>query len=459
MRNVLRTLLCTLAMVPIATAADGTAVTFNRDVAPIIFASCTSCHRAGEVAPFPLQSYDDCATRGKQIASVVESRYMPPWKAEPGHGEFHGSRRLTEEQIKTIRKWVDGGKVEGDSKDLPPAPKFPDGWMLGTPDLVLKMPEPFTVPAEGRDVYRNFVIPTGVTEDKHVTAVEYRPSNRRVVHHAIFFLDNSGAARKKDAADKAPGFTSFGGPGFIPSGGLGGWAPGAFPRFLPDGTGQLLRKNADLVVQTHFHPTGKEEQEQSTIGIYFAKKTPEKTIVGLTLRNRNIDIPPGEKNYRISASQTLPVDTDLLGITPHAHLVCREMKATATLPDGSKKPLIWIKDWDFNWQEQYLYAKPLQLPAGTKLDMEYVYDNSDENIRNPSNPPKRVRHGEQTTDEMALLFLQAVPREVKDAGRLRMAALGGLMGNRAGAKTMRAAAAASCWKRCRSALTRTAMES
>jgi mono/diheme cytochrome c family protein len=402
-------------------ADAGRQLTFNKDIAPIVYQNCAACHRDGDVAPFPLLSYDDVKKRAKQIAAVTHSRYMPPWKAEPGWGEFAGERRLTDAQIVALRKWADDGCIEGDAADKISPPKFVDGWQLGTPDLILKMPEAYAVPAEGRDVFRCFVLPTNLDEDKYVQAVEYHPSDRAVVHHALFFLDSSGTARKKDEKDPGPGFSSFGGPGFIPTGGLGGWAPGAFPQKLPDGTARLLKKGSDVVIQTHFHPTGKVEHEQSELGIYFAKKKPERILAGLTLGNRNIDIPAGQSDYNATASFVTPIDVELEGITPHAHLVCKDMKATATLPDGSTKQLLWIKDWDFNWQGQYQYVKPIKLPKGTTINMEYLYDNSAENFRNPNNPPKRVHFGEQTADEMAFLFCSVVAERPAELPLLRLA--------------------------------------
>jgi mono/diheme cytochrome c family protein len=398
-------------------------VTFNKDIAPIMFQNCAVCHRPGDVAPFALLTFDDVKKRAKQVASVTHSRYMPPWKAEPGYGDFQNARRLSDEQIGTIHKWVDSGTPEGEAKDLPAAPKFNDEWHLGQPDLVLKMSKPYKLVGEGRDVFRCFVLPLKVEDDKYVRAVEFRPSNRKIVHHALFFLDSLSQASKKEAntKDGQPGFSSFGGPGFLPTGGLGGWAPGAFPEPLPDGMGRLLKKGSDVVIQIHFHPDGKEEEEQSEIGIYFCKTKPEHIVSGLPLGNRSIDIPAGKNDYKVTSSFITPVDIEIVGLTPHAHLICKDMKGTATLPDGTKKPLIWIKDWDFNWQGQYVYNSPMKIPKGTTLSMEYIYDNSADNIRNPNNPPKRVTFGEQTADEMAFLFLNVVTSNPAEMGQLRMA--------------------------------------
>jgi len=399
----------------LTTRAD---TTFNKDIAPILFKSSAGCHHEGEVAPFPLLSYDDAKKHAAHIVKVTQSHFMPPWKPELGYGDFADPRRLTEAQILLIKKWVDEGTIEGRPADKPVAPKFTSDWHLGKPDLIVEMSEPYTVPAEGKDIYRCFVVPINNTEDKYVSAVEYRPGNRAVVHHALLFLDNTGQARKKDAADPAPGYSSGGGPGFIPTGGLGGWAPGLMPRRYPEGVAAVIKKGSDLVIQTHFHPTGKVETEKSSLALYFAKKPPTRLLIGSGLTSINIDIPAGEKNFKTNASVTLPVDTEWVSVTPHAHLLCREIKADYILPTGVKKPLIWIKDWDFDWQDQYQFRTPLRLPKGTKIEMEFTYDNSADNERNPSNPPKRVRLGEQTTDEMALLFMNAAVANQSDGNKL-----------------------------------------
>lgn len=392
----------------IAATATRAETTFNKDVAPIMFKNCSGCHHPGEVAPFSLLTYQDASKRAKQIVKVTQQKFMPPWKAEPNFGDFSGCRSMSDSQVATIKRWADEGCIEGRAADLPKVPTFPDGWQLGRPDMVVKMPTAFKVPAEGKDIYRCFILPIDIPEDKFVTAVEYRPGNRAVVHHAILFLDNKKSARARDGKDGQPGYTSFAGPGFIPSGSLGGWAPGAFAKPLPDGVAIPLKKGSDLVIQTHFHPSGKEEIEQSSVAIYFSKTTPKRVLASPALWISKLDIPPGEKACKLSDEFTLPVDMDLIGITPHAHLLCKEIKAVATLPNGTTQPLIWIKDWDFDWQDQYQYKTPVHLPKGSKLSVDFTYDNSSGNIRNPSEPPKRVKLGEQTTDEMGIVFLQGV---------------------------------------------------
>ena len=328
------------------------AVTFTHDVAPILYANCVSCHHTGEVAPFPLITFNDVHKRAGQIAAVTDSKFMPPWKPTPGFGHFEGERKLSDEQIKTLADWKAEGAPEGDPGDLPPVPEFNGGWQLGQPDLIVRMSKPFTLPADGNhgnDVYRAFVMPMNFTENKYVRAVEFHPGNKKIVHHALFFLDSSGVAARKQAASKdgQPGFGTFGGPGFIPTGGLGGWAPGHLPNPLPDGWGKLLRGGSDLVIQEHLHPDGKVETEQSELGIYFTKEKPERIVGGSAVRSMWINIPANDPAYIVTASLKVPADVDLIGVSPHAHLVCKEMWAEATLPDGTKQPLIWIKDWDF----------------------------------------------------------------------------------------------------------------
>jgi len=413
------------------TAAVAAPVTFNKDIAPIIYSNCSSCHRPGEIAPFSLLSYQDAGKRAKLIASVTARRYMPPWKPEPGFGDFADVHRLTDQQIELIQNWANSGAVEGDAKDKIEPPKFAEGWQLGTPDLIVEMPQAFTVPADGRDIYRCFVVPLNLTEDKSVTAVEFRPGNRKVVHHSILHLEQPGVDRRRDGADGHPGYNCFGGGGVGVEGGLGGWVPGQRPEFLPDGVGRSVPKGADLVIQNHYHPSGKPETDRSSVGIYFSRTPPKRIVVSIPVISRNIYIPAGEREYKVSASFTTPIQMEVNDVAPHMHLIGKEMKVTATLPDGSTKPMIWIKDWDFNWQGQYRFKQPMILPAGTRVDMEATFDNSADNPRNPNDPPKIVRWGEQTTDEMAIVFLQCVTSNPADRVTLftalfqQMATLGG----------------------------------
>lgn len=393
---------------------NSSSVTYAREIAPIVLARCASCHRSGEVAPFPLLTYDDAKSHAKQIALVTQKRLMPPWKAEAGFGEFHNDRRLTDREIALLQKWVAAGAPEGDRDDLPPTPKFVEGWQLGKPDLILEMPEEFEVPADGPDVYRHFVIPSGVTETRLISAIEFRPSTPAVVHHAFLYFDLHGAARKLDADDPGPGYSRFGGPGFQPDGGLGGWAPGGIPERLPDGLARPMWGGADVVMQLHYRPSGKPERDRSKLGIYFAPDNVRKYTTDAMVANVDLHIPAGAKRHRHTATYTLPVDTTVLDVTPHMHVLGREMKVQATKPDGTVVPLIWVKDWDFNWQEHYRLAEPIRLPKGTRVDSEAYFDNSDENPLNPNSPPREVHWGEFSSDEMCICYLQATADDFQE---------------------------------------------
>lgn len=421
-----------VAAAAVASAADlaVSTPTFSETIAPIVYQNCVTCHRPGEAAPFSLITYEDVKKRGALIATVTKSRYMPPWHAAHGYGEFADERRLSNTQIAAIGEWVSHGMSQGDPAKMPRLPQFPEGWHLGKPDLVLEMPVGFDLPASGPDVYRNFVIPTKLAEDRWVRAVEFRPSARKVVHHALFAFVDGGALAKIDGADGRPGFGGMGSIGVAPgrgrSGSLGGWAVGATPVFLTEGLALPLPKGSDFVLQMHFHLTGKPEMEKSVVGIYFADKAPERRLVGVQVPalfgfGAGIDIPAGEKNYLIEDSFTLPVDATAYAAAAHAHYVAKEMKATATLPDGTTQPLLWIPDWDFNWQDRYTYKAPVTLPKGTRIDVRLRYDNSADNPRNPSNPPKRVQWGEQSFDEMGNVTVQMVAVRKEDEPALQQA--------------------------------------
>jgi Ca2+-binding EF-hand superfamily protein len=386
------------------------APTFNRDVAPLVFKNCAACHRPGEVAPFSLLTYADVKKRAGLIKKATASRFMPPWKPLPGHGDFREARRLSDEQLALLARWVDEGTPEGDPKDLPSAPTFPAGWQLGEPDVIVTLPKAYTVPAEGADVYRNFAIPFQVPAGKYVHAVEFRPSNRKVVHHAILGFDMSGRVRDREGKDGAPGFSQVNFPAPILPGSLAFWVPGKDSRPLPDGANLRWPTGADLVLQLHVHPSGKPEVEQSTIGIYFSDEAPRRNLELLLIQNRNIDIPAGQKDFRVTASRELPVDVEVFGIFPHMHLIGKAVTVTAVLPDGKERSLLQIDDWDFNWQGYYEYAAPVALPKGTKVLMECVHDNSAGNPSNPNQPPKRVVYGEETANEMAIVLLHAFPK-------------------------------------------------
>ncbi len=383
------------------------APTFTRDVAPILYRHCATCHHEGEVAPFPLLTYQDAAKRARQIADVTASRYMPPWKPVGGH--FQNARRLTLAEIATLQNWVKSGAPEGDPKNSAPIPQFPSDWQLGQPDLIVKLPAAFPIPADGPDLYQCFVVASRVTSDRYIRAFEFRPSDRSVVHHGLVFTESSGVARQ--LAGPSGSYPCFGSIGTLWTSAVGGWSPGNIPMTMPEGTGVWLPRRADIVIQIHYHPTGKPEQDQSSIALYFAAGPPTRHLVDVGLTSRRIDIPPGETNYQVHDHFTLPVDVEAIGIIPHAHYICRKVEGWAILPNGHRIDLLTIADWDFNWQDQYRYLKPLHLPADTRLEMQLTYDNSSANPHNPNHPPKRVLWGPGVTDEMAGIHLQVIPRE------------------------------------------------
>ena len=399
-----------LAVLPLglpfaARAADTAPVTFNRQIAPIIYQNCSTCHRPDEAAPFSLLSYHDVARKAKTIAKVTASRIMPPWKAEPASYAYRDERRLTADQIALIQSWVAQGTPEGDAADKSEPPKFASGWQLGEPDLVVEMPAAFHVPADGPDIYRNIPVPLGLTANKWVTAIDMRPSARAVVHHVLYFADGNGRIHERPQQGAEPGFQCGmrAGGASIP---LGGWAVGAQPHFFPDGFALEVPKGSDLVVQYHFHPTGrcKPEAEKSLIGFYFAKKAPDRMLTRIQMPPHyslfsGLDIPAGEKDFVLRDSYTLPVAVDGVGIGAHAHYLATKLQMTATLPGGEVKTLLLIKDWDFAWQDRYYFKDLVPLPAGTRLDAEIHWDNSAENPHNPSNPPIPVSWGEESKDE------------------------------------------------------------
>lgn len=411
---------------PADQAAAAPAPTYHADVAPIVYAHCTRCHRPGEAAPFALRSYDDVKKRGKLIAKVTARRDMPPWHPVPGHGEFADQNRLSDEQIATLGRWVEAGMPEGDPAAAPPVPQFAEGWQLREPDLIVQMPKAYEVPAGGPDIYRNFVVPLNLDGERWLTAIEVRPSARSVLHHIIFSFDTSGRARAQDGQDGQPGYFGMGGEGGGLSGtaAVGGWAVGGLPRELPLGLARHVPKGADLILRSHFHPSGKVEREQTTLGLFFAKQKPTRSMVGLQLPPAfgvaaGLDVPAGEKQFVIKDRYTLPVDALAVEIGGHAHYICKDLHVWAKLPSGERRSVFWIDDWDFNWQNRYQYSEPLALPRGTELECEITYDNSADNPRNPHNPPQRVRWGLQSTDEMGSVTLLLVPQDEQDARTLQ----------------------------------------
>ncbi|MBX6313866.1 MAG: redoxin domain-containing protein [Isosphaeraceae bacterium] len=387
------------------------APTYARDVVRILQRNCLECHRKGQIGPFPLETFEQARKRAGDIVTVVETRRMPPWKPVPGFGPgFQHDRSLNPEEVETLIAWAENGAPEGDPGDLPPPPQFRDDWKLGTPDLVIEMPVEYHVPASGGDIYRCFVIPTSLPKDMYISGIEYKPGNPRVVHHIIGYVDTSGEARQRDAQDRDPGYMCFGGPQVEIHNELGGWAPGVEASVLPDGVGRPLPKGADVIMQVHYHPDGKPETDRSKIGLHFAKKPVKQAFHWGAALNTRFRLKPGASNQEVRAYWELPTDVQALSVAPHMHLLGKDMTMRAKLPDGTIKDLIQIDDWDFQWQNQYYYKEPIDLPKGTILEVVAHFDNSEQNPRNPNKPPQEVGWGEATTDEMCIGFIGLVKK-------------------------------------------------
>jgi hypothetical protein len=401
------------------TSSLASAQTFARDVAPIVFDACVSCHRTGGPGPFPLTTYEEVRRRATQIAQVTRSRFMPPWKVEPGVSHFVGQRLLTDAEIGLIGQWVKNGAVQGDPAAMPTLPAFADGWLLGKPDLVVKPDAPFSLPAQDTDAFRIFAIRIPIKQRTFVTGIEFHPGNARVVHHANIRIDRTPATRRLDEADPLPGYDGLmPRSAEYPDGHFLGWTPGQIAPLVQPELAWALEPGSDLVVQLHLQPSGAVEEVLPEIGLYFTNRTPERTPTILRLGSQGIDIPPGESRYVIRDSYVLPVDVQLLAVQPHAHYRAKEIRGTATLPDGSTRLVMHIRDWDFRWQHVYRQQTPIPLPKGTRLSMEYTYDNSSTNVRNPELPPARVFWGQRSRDEMGDLWFQLLAANESDRARM-----------------------------------------
>ncbi len=404
---------------------DSKNVTFAEPIATIIHSHCSSCHRPGQAGPFSLLSYSDVSQRAETIQAVIRDNYMPPWKPIHSGLNFSNDRRLSDGEKKQLDSWIAAGCPEGDKSKSPKPPEYPNGWSLGTPDLVVQMDRPFPIPADGPDLYRSFVFPVGLSDDKWIKAIEVRPTARGAVHHALFFLDIDGAAKEQTSAD---GQTGFAGMNFLKTRGnalermpdslargLGGYVPGATPNRLPGDLARFLPKGSDIVMQTHFHPTGKQETEQAQLGLYFADKPPAQLLVPVQMpplfgMGAGIDIDAGDANYLLHDEYVLPIDILGFEIGGHAHYICRKMSMTATPPSGKSIELLRIDDWDLDWQDQYLFESPVPLAKGTRIKVDITYDNSVQNPENPFSPPRPISWGRESTDEMGSITMLAIAK-------------------------------------------------
>lgn len=392
------------------------APTYVKDIAPLLNDRCAVCHHPDGAAPFALLSYDEVKRHARQIGDVTKSRLMPPWKVDPADGPFVGQHPLTTGEIDLIQRWIEGGAPEGDSEETAKtAARWTEGWQLGKPDLVVTLDRPFALPADGTDVFRIFVLAIPVDVERYVRGIEFRPGNPKVVHHANIRVDRTRASREQDESDPAPGYT-----GLImrsamyPDGHFLGWTPGQVAPLAPSDLAWRLAPHTDLVIETHMQPSGREELVQPSVGFFFGDRPPTRTPAMLRLGRQTIDIPAGQAKYVVTDSYVLPVGIEVVALQPHAHYRLRDARGEATMPDGTVKPLLHIADWDFRWQHVYRFETPLPLPKGTKISMEYTYDNSAANPRNPEHPAKRARWGQRSADEMGDLWIQALTRNDAD---------------------------------------------
>ena len=398
-----------LGIRPGAIAAEP-APTYCRDVRPILQARCVSCHRKDHVGPFALETYEQARKRAGDLAAVAEDRSMPPWKANPDFGPpLKHDPTLSPAEIAVLRSWAEAGAPKGEGPEGAARPASAGGWTLGEPDVVLEMTESFTVPATGSDIYRCFVIPSKLSRDVYVSAVEYLPGNRRAVHHVMAFLDLQGGGRARDKAEAGPGYTSYSGAGVPVDGDLGGYAAGNQAVLLPDGVGRLVQRGADVILQVHYHPTGKPEVDRTKLGLHLCRKPVEQSIHWANATNDRLRLPAGESNVEVKASWHVPVDVEALAVTPHMHQLGRDFRMTALLPDGSSRDLLDIPQWDPSWQHTYYFKERVPLPRGTTIQVVAHFDNSD-HPRNPHKPPRLVTWGPASADEMLVGYIGIVKK-------------------------------------------------
>jgi hypothetical protein len=425
---------------PVRAQTRTTAPTFSREVAPILYKSCTNCHRPGEVAPMSLLSYRDARPWARSIATQVEKGTMPPWHADPAHGEFLNDRRLSDADRATLVRWASSGAPEGNPADLPAMPTYDSEWLLGNPDAVFSMQEDYPVPADGTVAYQYFLIPTNLTEDKWIQAMEVRAGDPKVVHHVIVYAQlpvpptpAAGApaappAASAQGARPVPLFTfadesmtripagQTGGPPLPPDQrkpagpndrpaprrmgpAIGGFAPGQFVRVYQDGTGMKLPAGTTLIFQMHYTPAGKAGTDRTRIGVKFSPKKPQTEVRFASLVNGGLHIPAGARDHRVDAEMTINQSVTMWSMLPHTHVRGIRWTYDAIYPDGRTETILSVPRYDFNWQTDYVFKQPLKLPRGTRLHAAAWYDNSATNKANPD-PTKDVWWGDQTWEEM-----------------------------------------------------------
>jgi Flp pilus assembly protein TadD len=394
------------------------AVTWSHDIAPLVYDHCTTCHHPGGAGPFSLLTYADARRWAPQMVLVTQSHFMPPWLPEPGYGDFADVRRLTDHEQELIKQWAKLGTPAGDLKEAPTAPHYDAEWTLGKPDLILRVPQPFTLNAGGTDVFRNFILPYPLKQTHYIRALEIVPGTPQIVHHANIIIDRTASLRRQHPEDWQNGVPGMellvdSGNTFEPDSHFLFWKPDTPVLTEPEGMPWRLDPGNDLILNMHLKPSGKPETLDAQVGLYFTDKPPTKSPMLLQLdRDDELDIPAGDSHFVVEDSLKLPVDVDVLGVYPHAHYLGHDLEGWAMLPDGQKKWLVWIRNWDIDRQSVYRYREPLFLPRGSVLHMRYTYDNSANNVHNPNSPPIEVRAGNRSVDEMSHLWVQVLPVNV-----------------------------------------------
>ena len=414
-----RSLLVAAALLSLGAQAQTGPITYAEHIGPLIYNHCSSCHHAGDVAPFELMSYQDAVTHAHTIGVSTASGYMPPWKADPGFSHFLDENVLNAAEKQQITDWVNNGMPRGNVALEPAPPTFAPGSTLGTPDMVVSMSQAFVHQGNGQDMYQVFVLPVLLPVDRDLKAIEFRPGNRSIVHHAIIAIDTTGRARARDLAQPGPGYTSFGGFGFTPTiDNLAGYVPGARARAFPPGMSKKLFRRADLIVQVHYAPVGTNQTDSSSINLFFAPPpapggpTPRQVLtvpISVFALTNGPFVIPANQVKTFNARFTMPFHASLVSTLPHCHLLGQSWEVFAVKPTGDTIPLIRIPAWDFNWQGSYRFPSLIPLPAGSRIFMTAVYDNTANNPRNPFSPPQQVVWGEETTAEMFVIYFDAVP--------------------------------------------------
>ena len=377
-----------------ASGAAGASLTFNKDIAPILYKNCIGCHRPGEIAPMSLITYKEVRPWAKAIREKVATREMPPWHLDSKYGKWENDRRLPQKEVDAVVAWIDGGAIEGNAKDLPGPPKFASGWQIGEPDMVFQMPVEFTVPAEGAVPYQYFAVPTNFKEDRYIQALEARAGNLSVVHHIVMMVRNPGEPTRQRGQTR-----NFN----IADGILGALSPGQTPFLAKPGQAKLIKAGSQLVFQMHYTPNGTETKDRSIVGLIFAKGPVDKIVNSKAAFDVRFAIPPGAENYEVKAVYEFEDDSHIISLMPHMHLRGKDITYRAIYPDGRSEILLSVPRYNFNWQVYYYPVTPLAAPKGTRIEAVAHYDNSTKNLRNPD-PAREVRFGEQTWDEMMNAF-------------------------------------------------------